>query len=86
MSTIKDCANTFYKEQRKLFKENIVDSVEEAEEYLEENSVQVFKDIKALKKYMDALGYDVAELTDREVEEELEVFKNPAGDYFFVEA
>lgn len=86
MSTIKDCAVTFLKNQGRLFDENVVNTVEEAEEFLEECCVRVFSNIKEVRKFMDAEGFDVSELSDEELEQELEVFKNPSGDYFVVEA
>lgn len=86
MSTIKDCAVTFLEKQGRLFDKNVVNNVEEAEEFLEECCVQVFRNIKEVRKFMDAEGFDMSELSDEEIEQELEVFKNPSGDYFVVEA
>lgn len=86
MSTLKECAVTFLKNQNRLFDEDVVSTVEEAEEFLEECCTQVFANIKQVRKFMDAEGFDVSELTDQELEQELEVFKNPSGDYFVVEA
>lgn len=86
MSTIKECAETFLKQQNKLFDENVVETVEEACEFLEDACTQVFSNIKEVRKYMDAEGFDVAGLSDEELKEELEVFQNPSGDFFVVEA
>lgn len=86
MSTIKDCAVTFLKQQNKLFDENVVETVEEACEFLEDACVQIFPNIKEVRKYMEAEGFDVAGLSEAELKEELEVFQNPSGDFFVVEA
>lgn len=86
MSTMKDCAATFLKNQHRLFDEDVVSTQEEAEEFLEDCCAQIFKNIKEVRKFMDMEGFDVSELSDAELEEELEVFKNPSGDYFVVEA
>jgi hypothetical protein len=86
MSTIQDCAVTFLKEQKKLFDEDVVSTVEEAKEFLEDVCTQIFADISEVREFMEAEGFDVSELSDEELEEELEVFRNPSGDYFVVEA
>lgn len=86
MSTIEDCAATFLKEQNKLFDENVVETIEEAIDFLEDACVQIFANIKEVREFMDAEGFDVSGLSNEELEEELEVFKNPSGDYFVVEA
>lgn len=86
MSTIKDCAETFLKRQNKLFDENVVNTLEEACEFLEDAGVQIFSNIKDVRRYMDAEGFDVTGLSDEELKEELEVFQNPSGDFFVVEA
>ena len=43
------------------------------------------KDIKELRKVMDDEGMDVADLSNEEILEQLEVFKLDNGGYFFVE-
>lgn len=86
MSSIKECAATFLREQGRLFDENVVNTLEEAEEFLEDYFVQVFPSLKEVRKFMDAEGFDVSGLSDEELKQECEVFENPTGDFFVVEA
>ena len=69
---MKECAKVFLRDQKKLFDEPVV---------------QYCSNIKELRQIMDDEGMDVSELSDAELEEQLEVFKlDNNGGYFFVEA
>ena len=75
---MKECAKVFLRDQKKLFDEPVVYDLEEAEDC---------SNIKELRQIMDDEGMDVSELSDAELEEQLEVFKlDNNGGYFFVEA
>ena len=83
----KACVETFLKNQGQLFDEPVVYDLEEAEDFLEECFAQYCSNIKELRQIMDDEGMDVSELSDAELEEQLEVFKlDNNGGYFFVEA
>lgn len=84
---IRECAEVFLRDQKRLFDEPVVYDVEEAEEFLEDCFAQYCKNIKELKQVMDDEGMDISGMSDEEIEEQLEVFKldNNNG-YFFVEA
>lgn len=84
---IKECAAVFLRDQKRLFDEPVVFDVEEAEEFLEDCFAQCCKNIKELKQVMDDEGMDISDMSDEEIEEQLEVFKLDDGHgYFFVEA
>ena len=77
----------FLRDKKKLFDEPVVYDLEEAEDFLEECFAQYCSNIKELRQIMDDEGMDVSELSDAELEEQLEVFKlDNNGGYFFVEA
>ncbi len=80
------CAKVFLKEQGKLFDEPVVESIEEAEEFLEEVFAQEFDSLKDIKEYWKEEGVDVEGMSLDEIEQSLEVFKLPNGKYFVVEA
>lgn len=80
------CAKVFLEEQGKLFPEPVAETIEEAIEFLEDCFAQELKTIKEVRAYLDELGMDTDELSDDDLEEELEVFKLPDGTYFVVEA
>ncbi|MGN0329172.1 MAG: glyoxalase [Lachnospira sp.] len=83
---IDECAKVFLRDQKKLFDEPVAYDLEEAKEFLEDCFASYCKDIKELRELMDEEGMDVSELSDKELEEQLEVFKLDNGGYFFVEA
>ena len=80
------CAKVFLEEQGKLFPEPVAETVEEAIEFLENSFAQELKNIKEVREYLEELGMDTDDVSDDELEEELEVFKLPDGTYFVVEA
>lgn len=80
------CAEVFLREQGKLFPEPVAETVEEAVAFLEDCFAQELKNIKEVREYLEELGMDTDEISDEELEGELEVFKLPDGTYFVVEA
>ncbi len=80
-----ECAEVFLKEQGKLFDEPVVFDVEETKEFLEECFTQVFENLDEVREYLEEEGMDVSELSDEELEDELEVFKLDNGMYFVVQ-
>lgn len=81
-----ECARVFLRDQGKLFDEPVAETIDEAVEFLEDCFAQYFETLKELKGFMDEEGLDISELSDEELEEQLEVFKLDNGGYFFVEA
>ena len=83
---IEECAEVFLRDQGKLFDEPVVESIEEAKEFLEDCFAQVFENISEVRQYLDEVGMDVDGMSNEELEESLEVFKLSDGHYFVVEA
>lgn len=83
---IEECAKVFLKEQRKLFDEPVAETVDEAKEFLEDCFAQVFDGLDEVREYLAEEGMDVEDMSDEELEEQLEVFKIDDGHYFVVEA
>ena len=75
----------FLKEQGRLYDEPVAETVEEAEEFLEDCMAVEVKNIKEVRKYLDEAGADVSGMSDEELEEECEVFALPSGGYLIVE-
>ena len=82
---IEECAKVFLRDQKQLFDEPVAYDLEEAKEFLEDCMAVYCKDIKELREVMDDEGMDVADLSNEELLEQLEVFKLDNGGYFFVE-
>ena len=68
------CLNYFLEHQSQLFDENVADSLEEAEAFLEDCMAVICDNIKEVKQFLD------------EIEEAEEVFSLPDGRYLVVEA
>lgn len=79
-----ECANVFLREQEKLCGQKVVDTLEDAMEFLEENMAYVCRDIKELREYMEE-NMDITGLSDEELVQELEVFPLEGHRYLVVE-
>ena len=76
----------FLKEQGRLYDEPVAETVEEAEEFLEDCMAVEVKNIKEVRKYLDEEeGMDIQGMSDEELEEACEVFTLPSGGYLIVE-
>ena len=64
----------FLKEQGRLYDEPVAETVEEAEEFLEDCMAVEVKNIKEVRKYLDEAGADVSGMSDEELEEACESF------------
>ncbi len=78
------CLETFLKEQGRLFDEPVADTLEEAEEFLEECMAVVLKNLKEVRKYFEE-NMDAAGMSDQELSEACEVFSLPDGRFLVVE-
>ena len=77
--------DTFLKKQTQLFSEEVADTPEAAEEFLEDCMAVVCKNIKEVRDYFDEAGMDIAGMSDDEILEASEVFALPSGRYLIVE-
>lgn len=80
------CVMTFLKNQGRLFDEPVAETYEEAEAFLEDSMAVVADSIRQVRDFLEESGMDVSGLSDRELEEEAEVFPLPDGRYLIVEA
>jgi len=80
-----ECLKVFLKKQGQLFDEPVAESLEEAEEFLEDCMAVVVESLEEVREYFDENGADIAEMSDEELEEASEVFGLPNGQYLIVE-
>lgn len=80
-----ECIAVFLKEQSRLYDEPVAETIEEAEEFLEDCMAVEVKNIKEVRKYLDEAGADVSGMSDEELEDACEVFALPSGGYLIVE-
>ena len=86
MSTYsKECLETFLKNQGQLFDEPVAETLEDAEEFLEDCMAVVVNSIKEVRKYFDEEGADIEGMSDDDLKEASEVFALPGGKYLIVE-
>ena len=81
-----ECLETFLKKQGQLFDEPVAETLEEAEEFLEDCMAVVVDSLKEVRAYLEESGMDVSGLSSRELEETPEVFALEDGTYLLVEA
>ena len=77
--------NTFLENQTQLFSEEVADSPETAEEFLEDCMAVVCKNLKEVRDYFDEAGTDIAGMSDDELLEQSEVFSLSSGRFLIVE-
>ncbi len=82
----KVCLQAFLDQQDKLFKEPVAETLEDAEEFLEDCMAVVCKNIKEVRAYFEDEGADIAGMSNEELAEASEVFALPDGRYLIVEA
>lgn len=81
-----ECAEVFLKEQEKLLGEVVLDTVEEAMDFLEDCFAVVLDSVKDIREYWDENGMDIQGMSDDEILDSAEVFELPGGKYLVVEA
>lgn len=84
MNYDKLCLETFLEKQSQLFDEPVAESLEEADEFLDECMAQVFHNLKEVKRYFKE-NLDASGMSDEELLEACEVFPLPDGRYLVVE-
>lgn len=75
----------FLEKQGQLFPENVAETKEEAEAFLEDCMAVVVKNIKEVREYFDEVGMDAAGMSDEELQEAGEVFAISDGRFLIVE-
>ncbi|MCI5568290.1 MAG: glyoxalase [Candidatus Alectryocaccobium sp.] len=81
-----ECLKYFIENQSQLFDEPVAETLEEAEEFLEDCMAVIVDSISEVREYFDENGMDVDGMSDDELEEQSEVFALPDGKYLIVEA
>jgi hypothetical protein len=75
----------FLDQQGKLLKEPIAETIEEAEDFLEDCMAVVCKDIKEVRAYFKEEGVDITGMSLADLADAEEVFAIPDGRYLIVE-
>lgn len=81
----RETLEAFIENQTQLFDEEVVSSLEEAEEFLEDCMAVVCKNIKEVRDYFDEAGMDIAGMSNEELLEQSEIFELPDGKFLIVE-
>lgn len=77
--------NTFLENQGQLFSENVANSLEEAEAFLEDCMAIVCANFKEVKEYFKEAGTDISGMSDEDLKDACEVFEIGDGRYLIVE-
>lgn len=75
----------FLENQGQLFPEDVAETPEEAEEFLEDCMAVVCKNLHEVRDYFEEAGTDIAGMSDDELLEASEVFELPSGRFLVVE-
>lgn len=85
MNYKKEYLETFLKNQGQLFDEPVADTIEEADEFLDECMAFVASGYKEVKAYFEENGADTSSMSKEELLSQAEVFRMPDGKYLIVE-
>ena len=77
--------DTFLEKQTQFFSEEVAETPEAAEEFLEDCMAVVCKNIKEVRDYFDEAGSDISGMSDDELMDQSEVFSLPSGRFLIVE-
>lgn len=80
-----ECLEYFLEHQEQLLPERVAETLEEADEFLEDCMAVVAKNIKEVRDYFDDQGADIAGMSNEELKEASEVFSLPSGRFLIVE-
>lgn len=80
------CVKYFLEHQEQLLREPVAETMEEAEEFLEDCMAVVCKNIKEVRAYFEEEGADIAGMSLEDLKEASEVFVLPDGRFLVVEA
>ena len=75
----------FLEKQLQLFPEEVAETLEEAEEFLDDCMAVVCKNLREVKEYFDEAGTDISGMSDEDFLEASEVFALPSGRFLIVE-
>ena len=82
----KMCLEAFLAQQGKLFSEPVAETLEEAEEFLEDCMAVIVKNSREIRAYFEETGADIAGMSEEELKESSEGFALSDGRYLIVEA
>ena len=75
----------FLEKQLQLFPEEVAETLEEAEEFLDDCMAVVCKNLREVKEYFDEAGTDISGMSDEDFLDASEVFALPSGRFLIVE-
>lgn len=85
MTYKKEYLETFLMHQTQLFDEPVAETIEEADEFLDDCMAVVADSLRDVRDYFEENGMDTAGLTKKELLEQAEIFALPDGKFLIVE-
>ncbi len=85
MTYKKEYLETFLMHQTQLFDEPVAETIEEADEFLDDCMAVVADSLRDVRDYFEENGMDTAGLTKEELLEQAEIFALPDGKFLIVE-
>ena len=85
MTYKKEYLETFLMHQTQLFDEPVAETLEEADEFLDDCMAAVVDSVAEVREYFEESGADVDGMSDEELLDAAEVFAIPDGRFLIVE-
>lgn len=79
------CLKAFLENQLQLFDEKVAETLEEADEFLDDVMAVTVNTLEEVRDYFEESGMDTSDMSGDELEEASEVFHLPDGRYLIVE-
>lgn len=79
------CLKAFLENQLQLFDEKVAETLEEADEFLDDVMAVTVNTLEEVRDYFEEAGMDTSDMSGDELEEASEVFHLPDGRYLIVE-
>lgn len=80
-----ECLEIFRIRQAQLLGKDVIETADEADEFLSDCMAQVLGSLREVREYMDESGMDISGMSDEEIVEQCEVFPLPSGRFLVVE-
>lgn len=79
------CLKAFLENQLQLFDEKVAETLEEADEFLDDVMAVTVNTLEEVRDYFEEAGMDTSDMSGDELVEASEVFHLPDGRYLIVE-
>ncbi|MEG0805390.1 MAG: glyoxalase [Lachnospiraceae bacterium] len=79
-----ECLKVFLEQQAQLLGKQVINTMEEADEFLTQGLAEVCENVGEVKEYMDEMGMDISGMSEEELLSQSEIFPLSEGRYLVI--